>query len=138
MAERKYTAAKAEKDGWVIIPVREEAVARKAGITGGGHAEFVLEDSLWRAEKTQDNHLISEQAATKELLLDAIESRQASLNSGAVAAPAVPVLNDNAGDAGSQKNVGVAGILKETAVRKPRGARELEVQQAKNREEVSA
>jgi hypothetical protein len=126
----KYTKAQAEKDGWVIIPVREEARAVKAGITGGGHTEFVVEEALFRAEKTQNDHLITEQAVSEEKLLEAIESRQASLDNALPGGLTVPVLNDQAGDAGGEKNVGVGGILTASAVQKPDAVRELEEQVA--------
>jgi hypothetical protein len=112
----KYTEAQAEEAGWKIQKV-DDARAVKAGITGGGQAEVVVTDERWVAEKTYSDHLISASGHSLEHLLEQLRTQETSLESDSRNLPlALPVVNDNAGDAEGDENVGLAGVLPETAV----------------------
>lgn len=126
----------AEKAGWQIAHV-QEARAVKAGITGGGTTEVLVTDAVYRAERTYNDHLVTAQAPTEEALYEQIASQEASFASTPEAAPAFPVVNDNAGSADGNENAGIGAILTETAVEKPESARKLEEEQAERKEERS-
>ncbi len=112
----KYSEAQAEADGWKIWQVNE-ARATKAGVSGGGQIEVVVQPEKWSAEKTHNDHMITATGDSKEQLLEQIRTQQTSLDSDMRNLPlALPVLNDNAGDAEGDENVGIAGVLPELEV----------------------
>lgn len=139
MAEEKtptVSKKQAEEAGWKIAHVQKPR-AIKTGITGGGSTELLIEDEVWRAEKTYNDHLITAQAPSEELLWEQIASQEASLAGAIQPPPTLGNFNDHAGDAGGDKNVGVGGILEETAVEKPEHVRRLEEELAEDKDERS-
>ncbi len=111
----KYTDKQADADGWKIERI-SEARATKVGMTGGGQGEFLVEEERWMAEKTVDDHRISASGHSKEQILEQIRSQQSELDRQRGPVLANAVVNDNAGDAEGDENVGMAGVLPETEV----------------------
>lgn len=111
----KFTAKQAEEAGWKVWKVND-ARAVKAGIAGGGATELLVEDEKWAAEATVDDHLITAVGTSEEDVLEQIRLQQASIDNKPRGPLALPVFNDNAGDAEGDTNVGIAAILPETAV----------------------
>ncbi len=122
----KYTEAQLEADGWVITLAEEPRTVNAGGGRALGAHTIVVEEGRWRAEKTVDDHLITAYADDKDGLLEAVRFQQASIDNAVKNSPTLPVLNDNAGDAGGEENVGIAGVLPELEVEKPAAVRQLE------------
>lgn len=111
----KFSKSQAEEAGWKIWKV-SDARAVKAGIGGGGSMEVLVEDEKWAAEATVDDHLITAVGTSEDDVLEQIRLQQASIDSKPRAPLALPVFNDNAGDADGETNVGIAAVLPETEV----------------------
>lgn len=111
----KFTEAQLEDNGW-IVSHRAEPRTVKAGGTGG-NVELLVEEGKFIAEKTVDDHLITAVGRDMDELLEAVRSQQASIDNGIRrSTPLLLVENDRAGDADGDENVGLAGVLPETAV----------------------